>query len=113
MAKDRFRFRNSTDNLKQQNSANIIDRTDIHIYEMENRASLASARSSLHQRLSKLAYLHNLSTISIDPTIGNLEECPICRLALGRCWIVLQCGHCLCPSCIAQLASRYVCEVFT
>lgn len=99
MAVERFRFRTDDDDAEVRHAVTVAE---IPLQQSILRADMASAKSMLLRKIGQLAYLKTLQSTELNE-LGNMEECPICRLALGHKWAVMSCGHCYCCDCVRTL----------
>lgn len=77
-------------------------------------------QNSLKRQIGQLSYLENLKLEAIRRAeqgdeggsqqsngVGNVEECPVCTVELGKSWLVLTiCGHSLCHDCHRHLTNN-------
>ncbi|XP_050424544.1 E3 ubiquitin-protein ligase SHPRH [Adelges cooleyi] len=113
MAKSRLRLEDADAELndegppkkksKKENDGNVISEelVGLHIFSLE--VNIPVTQTALEKKIGTLIYLENLKTEKSNTTESEL--CPICCYTIENEWAVLQCGHCICNTCIPTVCS--------
>ncbi|XP_050542119.1 E3 ubiquitin-protein ligase SHPRH-like [Daktulosphaira vitifoliae] len=89
---------------KKENENDVIMEQYVDYNMFSLKSEIPISESYLETKIGTLIYLENLKKEKSNTT--ELESCPICCYSIEQEWAVLQCGHCICNTCIATVCNR-------